>query len=216
MRHLLHLDSSLRTEGSRSRKLSAYYADAWRTAHPGGTVTYRDLAADPVPHMDNMAFTANFLAASDRTPEQAAARAYTERLAGELLAADAIVIGVPLYNFSVPSTFKAWIDRIVAPGLTLGEGGGLLGGRSVIVTTARGGGYGPGTPREGWDHREPWLRHALSQVGLTDLTFIDTELTLARESPVLMPLDLGGAEDKSLADAHDAIDALFEPVAIAS
>lgn len=216
MRHLLHLDSSLRTEGSRSRKLSAYYADAWRAAHPGGTVTYRDLAADPVPHLNIEAFTANFLAASDRTPEQAAARAYTETLTAELLAADAIVIGVPLYNFTVPTTLTAWIDRIVVPGLTIGEGGGLLGGRSVTLTTARGGGYGPGTPREGWDHREPWLRHALSQVGLTDLTFIDTELTLARESPALIPLDLGGAEDKSLADAHVAIEALFAQAAIAS
>jgi FMN-dependent NADH-azoreductase len=216
MRHLLHVDSSLRTEGSRSRKLSAYYAGAWRATHPGGTVTYRDLAADPVPHLDNQAFTANFLAASDRTPGQAAARTYAETLAGELLAADEIVIGLPLYNFSVPSTFKAWIDRIVVPGLTVGEGGGLLGGRSVTVTTARGGGYGPGSPREGWDHREPWLRHALSQVGLTDLTFIDTELTLARESPFLVPLDLGGAEDKSLADAHAAIDALFRQMAVAS
>jgi FMN-dependent NADH-azoreductase len=206
----------MRTEGSRSRKLSAYYADAWRAAYPGGTVTYRDLAADPVPHLDIEAFTANFLAASDRTPAQGAARAYAETLTGELLAADAIVIGLPLYNFSVPSSFKAWVDRIVAPGLTIGEAGGLLGGRPVTITTARGGGYGPGTPREGWDHREPWLRHALSQVGLTDVTFIDTELTLARESPGMIPLDLGGAEDQSIAEAHKAIDALFTQVAIAS
>jgi FMN-dependent NADH-azoreductase len=210
MRHLLHLDSSLRTEGSRSRKLSAYYAEVWRSAHPDGTVSYRDLDADPVPHLNIEAFTANFLDASDRTPAQVAARALTETLTGELLAADDIVIGVPLYNFSVPSTLKAWIDRIVVLGLTIGDTGGLLGGRSVTVTTARGGGYGPGTPREGWDHREPWLRHALAGVGLTDLTFIDTELTLARESPAMLPLDLGGAEDKSLADAHAAIDELFK------
>jgi FMN-dependent NADH-azoreductase len=216
MNHLLHIDSSMRTEGSRSRKLSAYYAGAWRAAHPGGTVTYRDLAADPVPHLDIDTFTANFLAPADRTPDQVAARAYTEVLAGELISADTVVIGLPLYNFMVPSTFKAWLDRIVVPGLTIGEGGGQLGGRSVTITSARGGGYGPGTPREGWDHREPWLRHALSQVGLTDLTFIDSELTLARESPAMAPFDLGGAEDKSLADAHAAIEALFAPIAVAS
>jgi FMN-dependent NADH-azoreductase len=215
MKNLLHLDSSLRTEGSRSRKLSAYYAEAWRAANPGGTVTYRDLAADPVPHLDIDAFTANFLAPADRTPAQAAARAYAETLTGELLAADAIVIGLPLYNFGVPSTFKAWFDRIVVPGLTVGEGGGL-GGRRLTITTASGGGYGPGTPREGWDHREPWLRHALSPLGLTDITFINAELTLARESPVMIPLDLGGAEDQSIAEAHKAIDALFTQVAIAS
>jgi FMN-dependent NADH-azoreductase len=206
----------MRTEGSRSRKLSAYYTEAWRAHHPDGSVTYRDLNADPVPHLDIDAFTANFLAPSDRTPAQAAARAYTETLIGELLAADTIVIGLPLYNFSVPSTFKAWVDRLVVPGLTVGEGGGLLGGRSVIFTTARGGGYGPGTPREGWDHREPWVRHALSPIGLTDLTFVESELTLARESPGMIPLDLGGAEDKSLADAHASIDAMFQRAAIAS
>ncbi len=216
MRHLLHLDSSFRTEGSRSRKLSAYYAEAWSAAHPDGSVTYRDLSADPVPHLDNEAFTANFLDPSDRTPAQVAARGLTEVLAGELVAADEIVIGLPLYNFSVPSTFKAWVDRIIVLGLTVGEGGGLLTGRPVTFTTARGGGYGPGTPREGWDHREPWLRHVLSNVGLTDLTFIETELTLARESPAMAPLDLGGAEDKSLADAHEAIDALFRQRALAS
>ena len=75
--------------------------------------------------------------------------------------------------------------------------------------TARGGGYGQGTPREGWDHREPWLRHALSPLGVSDIVFIDTELTLARESPAMIPLDLGVAEDKSLANALAAIDDLL-------
>jgi FMN-dependent NADH-azoreductase len=77
--------------------------------------------------------------------------------------------------------------------------------------TARGGGYRPGTPREGWDHREPWLRHALTTLGVTDAVFIDTELTLARESPMMIPLDLGAAEDQSLADALAAIDTLLAP-----
>ena len=70
MNHLLHLDSSLRTEGSRSRKLSAHFAERWLARHPGGTITYRDLAVDPVPHLDIIAYSANFVAASDRTPEQ--------------------------------------------------------------------------------------------------------------------------------------------------
>jgi FMN-dependent NADH-azoreductase len=76
--------------------------------------------------------------------------------------------------------------------------------------TARGGGYQPGTPRHGWDHREPWLRHALSTLGVSDAVFIDTELTLARESPAMIPLDLGAAEDQSLAAALAAIDALVD------
>jgi FMN-dependent NADH-azoreductase len=204
MRHLLHIDSSFRTEGSRSRRLSAHFAQRWQARNPDSAVTYRDLAADPIPHMDNIAFSSAFVAAEDRTPEQVAARVLGDRLIGEVLAADTIVIGLPLYNFGPPSTFKTWIDRIVSPD-TMGK----LGDKHFVVVTARGGGYSPGTPREGWDHREPWLRHALSPLGVEDAVFIDTELTLARESPAMVPLDLGGAEDKSLEDAIAAIDTLL-------
>ena len=214
MPHLLHIDSSLRTDASRSRKLSAHYADAWRAANPDGTVTYRDLAADPLPHLDEVAFLANFAPEGQRTPEQRAARELTDVIVGEVLVADAIVIGMGLYNFGVPSTVKAWFDRIVVPGVTLGEDGGTLGGRALVFTTAAGGGYAPGTPREGWDHREPWLRHAFEQLGVSDPVFIGAELTLARESPKMIPLDLGVAEDQSLADAHAAIDSLFAPAGV--
>jgi FMN-dependent NADH-azoreductase len=204
MKHLLHLDSSLRTEGSRSRLLSARYAERWQAKHPGGSVTYRDLAADPVPHLDLAGFSSGFTPAADHTPEQAAARALSDRLIDELVAADTILIGMPLYNFGPPSTFKAWFDRIVSE-RTIGK----LGDREWVIVTARGGGYAPGTPREGWDHREPWLRHALTTLGVSDATFVDTELTLARESPAMIPLDLGVAEDKSLAEALAVIDALL-------
>jgi FMN-dependent NADH-azoreductase len=112
---------------------------------------------------------------------------------------------MPLYNFGPPSTFKAWFDRIVSPERTIGK----LGGKEFVIVTARGGGYGPGTPREGWDHREPWLRHALTTLGASEVTFVDTELTLARESPAMIPLDLGVAEDKSFAEALAVIDALL-------
>jgi FMN-dependent NADH-azoreductase len=216
MSNLLHIDSSMRTDDSRSRALSRHFAEAWRATHPDGTVTYRDLAAEPIPHLDHEAFTANLTPAQARTPYQREARALAELLVGEVLAADDIVIGMPLYNFGVPSTLKAWFDRIVVPGLTLGEEGGLLGGRTLTITAARGGGYGPGTPREGWDHREPWLLHAFEQLGLTDVRFIHAELTLARESPAMIPLNLGPAEDQSLADAHSAIDALFAAAAALS
>jgi FMN-dependent NADH-azoreductase len=193
MRHLLHVDSSLRSEGSRSRKLSAHFADRWRTDNPDGIVTYRDLAADPVPHVDELAFF-----------EQAAAQAISAPLIDEVLAADTVLIGLPLYNFGPPSTFKAWFDRIVSERTR-----GKLGDKEFVVVLARGGGYGPGTPREGWDHGEPWLRHALTTLGVDDATFISAEFTLARESPNMVPLDLGAAEDQSLSDALAAIDALF-------
>jgi FMN-dependent NADH-azoreductase len=204
MSHLLHIDSSIRAEGSRSRRLSAHFAKRWQAKNPDGTVTYRDLAADPIPHLDNVAFSSAFVAAQDRTPEQIAARVLGDKLIGEVLAADTILIGLPLYNFGPPSTFKAWFDRIVSQD-TMGK----LDATRFVVVTARGGGYSPGTPRAGWDHREPWLRHALSPLGVEDVVFIDTELTLARESPAMIPMDLGGAEDKSLADALAAIDDLL-------
>jgi FMN-dependent NADH-azoreductase len=204
MGHLLHVDSSLRTAGSRSRKLSAHFADRWRTDNPDGIVTYRDLAADPVPHVDELAFFGQFVPEVDRTPEQAAAQAVSAPLIDEVLAADTVLIGLPLYNFGPPSTFKAWFDRIVSERTR-----GKLGDKEFVVVLARGGGYGPGTPREGWDHGEPWLRHALTTLGVDNATFIRAEFTLARESPNMIPLDLGAAEDQSLSDALAAIDALF-------
>lgn len=204
MKHLLHIDSSLRSEGSRSRKLSAHFADRWRDDNPDGIVTYRDLAVDPVPHLDDVAFFAQFVPEPDRTPEQAAAVALSTQLIDEVLAADTVLIGLPLYNFGPPSTFKAWLDRVVSQ-----RTAGKLGYKKFVVVSARGGGYGPGTPREGWDHREPWLRHALASLGVEDTIFINAELTLARESPTMIPLDLGAAEDQSLSDALAAIDSLF-------
>ena len=204
MGHLLHIDSSFRTEGSRSRQLSAHFAEHWRTRNPDGIVTYRDLAAEPVPHLDDLAFFAQFVPEADRTPEQTAALAISTQLIDEVLAADTVLIGLPLYNFAPPSTFKAWFDRIVSERTR-----GNLADKEFVVVSARGGGYAPGTPREGWDHGEPWLRQALSSIGVDDAIFISAELTLARESPRMIPLDLGAAEDKSLADAFAAIDSMF-------
>jgi FMN-dependent NADH-azoreductase len=204
MRHLLHIDSSLRSGGSRSRQLSAHFAELWRADNPDGIVTYRDLAADPVPHLDDAAFFAQFVPEADRTPEQAAAFAVSTQLIDELLAADTVLIGLPLYNFAPPSSFKAWFDRIVSERTR-----GNLAGKKFVIVSTRGGGYGAGTPREGWDHGEPWLRQALSSIGVDNAIFISAEFTLARESPKMIPLDLGAAEDQSLADAFAAIDSFF-------
>jgi FMN-dependent NADH-azoreductase len=213
MNHLLHVDSSIRSlDESRSRKLSARYADAWRDANPDGTVTYRDLALNPPPHVDVTSFSANFTPPEDRTPAQASAWAIGDELVSEVVAADTIVLAMGMYNFGVPSTVKAWFDRLVVPGVTLGESGGLLGGRKLVLTLVSGGGYGEGTPRFGWDHREPWIRHAFELLGVTDVDVIVAELTLARESPQMIPLDLGDAEDASFAAAQARVDAAFAAV----
>jgi FMN-dependent NADH-azoreductase len=213
MSHLLHVDSSIRSiDESRSRKLSRRYAAAWQASNPDGIVTYRDLSANPIPHTDAASFYANLVAPEDRSAEQTTARAITDELVGEVLAADTIVLGMGLYNFGTPSTVKAWFDRLVVPGVTIGEQGGLFGAKKLVLTLAAGGGYGPGTPRDGWDHREPWIRHAFEVLGLTDILVISAELTLARESPRMIPLDLGAAEDQSYATAEALIDAEFAAV----
>jgi FMN-dependent NADH-azoreductase len=210
--HLLHIDSSIKTGASVTRALTARAARVWAAAHPGGSVTYRDLGADPLPHLSTQSGLARMIPPEDHTAAQAESWATTLELIGEVRDASTILLGLPLYNFGPPSTVKAWIDHLVAPGLSIDPATmtGLLGGREMLVLAARGGGYGPGTPREGWDHAEPWLPHALSQIGL-EPRFITAELTLADTVPQMAELKPLAAE--SLRDAEREIDALWSPVA---
>jgi FMN-dependent NADH-azoreductase len=213
--HLLHIDSSIQGERSVSRRLTARAAGVWLDAHPGGTVTYRDLGADPPPHLDSDAVLARRLAPAEQTPAQANSWALAKQLVDEVKRADTILLGLPVYNFGAPSTVKAWVDHLIAPGLSLdpATNEGLLGGRDLIVLAARGGGYAPGTPREGWDHAEQWLPHGLFITGLTP-RFITAELTLADVNPAMAAFKQLAAE--SLTAAETGIDALWEPVAIAA
>jgi FMN-dependent NADH-azoreductase len=208
--HLLHIDSSIRGDASVSRKLSARAAAVWRAAHPGGTVTYRDLGRDPLPHLDAAGGMAPILPREQHTAAQAESWALTELLISEVKQAGTIVLGLPLYNFGAPSSVKAWVDHLIAPGLSIDPEthAGLLGGRNFVVLASRGGGYGAGTPREGWDHAEPWLPHALAATGL-EPRFIAAELTLAEVTPAMAGLIPLAA--KSLAAAEQAIDGLWTP-----
>lgn len=212
MPHLLHIDSSYQGDGSVSRGLSARAAERWLTAHPGGTVKYRDLGAEPLPHLTSATVHARMIPADQHTAAHADSWALTEELVGEIKDAETIILGLPLYNFGPPSAIKSWVDHLIAPGLSTDAQTheGLLGGRELIVLAARGGGYAEGTPREGWDHAEPWLPHGLSLTGL-EPRFITAELTLAKVNPAmtgLIPL-----ADESLAAAGRAVDALWAPVA---
>jgi FMN-dependent NADH-azoreductase len=210
--HLLQIDSSIQGERSISRRLTARAAANWRAAHPEGTVTYRDLALDPPPHFDASTGLARMYPPEQRTPAQEASVALSVELIEEVRAADTILLGLPVYNFGAPSSVKAWVDHLVAPGLSVDPETreGLLGGRDLIVLAARGGGYGPGTPREGWDHAEAWLPHGLSYTGLEPKVFITAELTLAEVTPEMA--DLRGLAAESLAAAERQIDALWAPV----
>src|SRR3954467_3904806 len=205
MAHLLHIDSSVQGDQSVSRRLTARAAERWHATHPGGTVTYRDLAVDPIPHLDAATGSARLVPAHERTPAQEASFAFSGELVDEIKNSDTVLLGLPLYNFGAPSTVKAWVDHIVALGLSIDAEthAGLLGGTDFIVLASRGGGYGPGTPREGWDHAQTWLPHALSVTGRHPGS-IPAELTTADANPKMAHLKPLAAE--SLNKALAAID----------
>ena len=155
----------------------------WRKANPRGKVVVRDLAAEPIPHLDAARFGAFLAKPEDRTAEQAAVIAHSDALIRELKGADVVVLGLPMYNFGIPSTLKAYFDHIARAGVTFRytETGpvGLLTGKRVYVFTARGGIYA-GTPN---DTHTPYVRQFLGFLGMTDVEFIYAEgLNMSTES----------------------------------
>jgi FMN-dependent NADH-azoreductase len=213
MPHLLHIDSSIQGDRSISRRLTARARERWLETHPGGTVGYRDLGAHPLPHIDSDGGMARMVPVEQHTPAQTASWELSKQLAAEILEADTILLGLPLYNFGPPSSIKSWVDHLVALGIGIDPEtrAGLLGGRELLVLASRGGGYDVGTPREGWDHAEPWLPHALNSTGL-EPRFITASLTLADSQPQMA--ELRGLAAESLAAAEREIDALWMPVAV--
>jgi FMN-dependent NADH-azoreductase len=199
--HLLQIDSSARTTGSISRQLTAQFAGHWMAANPTGTITYRDLAANPVPHLSEATLAAMFIPPTIRNAEQVAATALQESLIAELAAADTVVIGAPMHNFGIPSVLKAWLDHVVIFGRTVNQG--LFEGTRVVVATARGGAYGPGTPRAPFDYQEPYLRAVFGLIGLTDIIFIHAEMRAAADGdPSLAPFLAFATESLSTATAR--------------
>ena len=174
---LLHVDSSILGEASVSRALSAQVVAHWRARVAGLDVVYRDLAASPLGHVSVDWLSARAVPAEQRTPEQE--RLASDDVIEEFLASDVVVIGAPMYNFTVPSQLKAWIDRLAVAGKTFkytAEGPvGLAGGKKVIVVSSRGGIYSEGTPLAAIDFQEPYLRTLFGFLGITDITFIRAE-----------------------------------------
>ena len=184
---LLRVDASIRTEGSVSREVTDALETAWRRHHPGA-VLRRDLGREPLPATAwGDALAARALEEAERTPGQRAAAALATELADELLAADAVVVAAPLYNFGVPAHLKAWIDLVVTDA-RFAPGTAPLAGRPLTLVVARGGGYGPGTPRAGWDHATPYLRQIFGAVWGAELTVVEAELTLAAVTPAMAGL----------------------------
>ena len=190
MPSLLHLDSSADLAHSRSRALTAAFVDAWRARGPEYTVVRRDLHTDPLPHLEASAL---HWPAEARVPGAAipdGAEALQQEIIDELLAADAVVVGAPLYNYTVPSSLKAWIDRIHVPGvLAPAQAGDVqpLAGRPVVAVVTRGAVYDAGTPSEHWDHGTPVLELILGNALGMQVIPVTASLTLAEQVPDLAP-----------------------------
>ncbi|NBM15883.1 FMN-dependent NADH-azoreductase [Streptomyces sp. GC420] len=201
MATLLHVDSSLwPASASASRSVTSAFREAWEEQHPDGTVVYRDLAADPVPHLDTVTAAAGFADPATHTPEQAAAFAERVKLVEELEGADAVLIGAPMYNFTIPSTLKAWLDQILLVNRTIGDEPSTQ-GKPVYVVASRGGSYRPGTPREGYEYVQNYLRAILADSLKMELDFIVPELTLAHSTPAMA--ELIPLAETSRARAHE-------------
>jgi FMN-dependent NADH-azoreductase len=178
MKKLLHIDSSVLGPHSVSRQLSAAVVDRLRRATADLEVRYRDLTVTPLTHLSG-AHLAAAQGATNPSADLAQELANGQAALDEFLAADTVVLGAPMYNFTIPSQLKAWIDRIVVAGKTFKYGAqgpeGLAGEKRVIVAISRGGFYGPGTPTAALEHLESYLRGVFGFIGVTQLEFISAD-----------------------------------------
>lgn len=200
---LFRLDASIRGPQSVSRQIADTAESAWLRVNPDGLVVRRNLAETPVPaDAWPLAVSAGWTPEELQTPEQRAARALAGELADELVAADTYVFAAPLYNFGVSQHLKAWADLVLTdPRFTAGQPSAIAGRPAALIVT-RGGGYAPGTPREGWDHATGWYRRILGDVMGLDLHVSEVELTLAEVNPAMEALRPLAAE--SLQAGHES------------
>ncbi len=201
---LLHIDSSPLGPASVTRQLTADIVKAWTAARPGTRVVYRDLAAAPPEHLTaELMKVVKFRDLENLNARQQAELTLTDTLVDELLAAETVVIGAPMYNFSIPTQLKVWVDRICQAGKTFRytEKGpvGLAGGRTVIIASARGGRYA-GSPMEAaLDHQEAYLKTVLGFVGITDVSVVRAEGMGMGPDARAQALEAAGGEIQRLA-----------------
>ena len=199
---LFRLDASIRTDGSVTRSVADTLESTITRESGDLAVVRRDVGRQPIASdVWPVSALAGHVPAADRTPEQIAALQVAAALGDELAHADVLLFAVPLYNFGVAQGFKTWYDVIVTDP-RFGPGRTPLAGRPAFLVTARGGGYAPGTPREGWDHSTGWLRRVLADVWQLDLEVIEAELTLADVTPQMA--SLREAARQQVEDAHTA------------
>ena len=175
---LLHIDSSILGTNSVSRQLTADIVAAWTASHPGTQVDYLDVAANAPAHLgaDALGFRTGQTAATEAERQE---NAVSEALVSQFLAADVVVMGAPLYNFTVPTQLKAWIDRVAQIGRTFkytDKGAvGLAGGKTVIVALSRGGLYSSSEAGRAAEHQETYLQTVMGFMGITDVRFVRAE-----------------------------------------
>ena len=171
--NILQIKSSVFNGNGQSSRLAEEFVALLREQHPEAELAQRDLVADPVPHLDGARAGAFFAKPEERTPEQRAVTAYSDALIDELRGADVLVLGLPMYNFGVPSQLKAWFDHLARAGVTFKytENGpvGLLTGKKAYVFAARGGVYGDN------DAQTQFVRQFLGFIGITDVEFVYAE-----------------------------------------
>jgi FMN-dependent NADH-azoreductase len=201
MKTLLQINTSIFSDGGQSSRLAERFVAGWRETNPGGDIVVHDLAKEPVPHIDAGRFGAFLAEPAERTSEQQRVVDYSDALIDQLKRADVIVLGLPMYNFGVPSTLKAYFDHVARAGVTFRytETGpvGLLTGKKVYVFAARGGLYA-GTPR---DTQTQYVRDFLAFLGMDDVEFIYAEGLAVSEAN----------KQQGIAGAHARIDRLARP-----
>jgi FMN-dependent NADH-azoreductase len=184
---LFRLDASIRQDGSVSREIANIVENAWREDRPDAEVTRRSIGIDPLPSTTwALAVSANSTDELDRSEAQRDAAALASTLGDELLDAEALIFAVPLYNFGVSQHFKAWVDVVMTdPRISSASGERPLANKPAVLVVVRGGAYGAGTPREGWDHASGWIRRILEDVWGLDLRIVENEFTLVGVNPAL-------------------------------
>jgi FMN-dependent NADH-azoreductase len=203
---LFRLDASFRVEGSVSRQIADVVEAAWRTGHPDAEVVARHIGSDPIPATYWAAsVSASMTPADALSAEQRDAVALAKTLTDELIAADALLFAVPLYNFGVSQHFKSYVDLVISDPRMAAGTAPLLAGKPAELVVVRGGSYAAGTPREGWDHSTAWVRRILEDVWQLDLTIVEAEFTLAAVNPAMAEFREIGEQMRAAAEklAHE-------------
>ncbi|MST31745.1 flavodoxin family protein [Acidimicrobiaceae bacterium USS-CC1] len=204
---LFRLDASIRVDGSHSSRIADLVEQEWRSAHPDSGVVRRPVGTEPLPaDAWANAVTAARVPAEQRTPAQAEAVALAASLVDELVGAEALLFATPLYNYGVSQHFKAWVDLVITDPRMASGAEPAVAGKPAVLVAVRGGAYGAGTPREGWDHATGWMRRILADVWRLDLLVVESEFTLVGVNPALDQFSELAArmrqEAESLARAH--------------